>query len=216
MFVGHYGVALAAKGLEPQRSAGWAFLAVQFLDMLWAPAVLAGVEQVRIVPGLLPASAFDFQHMPWTHSLAMSLLWSLLFGAAFRSRVLGACVLSHWILDLAVHRPDLPLYPGGAAVGLGLWQWKGVTLAAEVVLLLAGLAVYWRATAGRPQVGRYAMAVYTALLAAIGAMNLYGPPPDAVKPVVVSALIAYPLLALAAAGLERLAGRTAKPATASS
>lgn len=204
MFVGHYAVALAAKRFAPKRSAGWTFLAVQLLDVLWAPLILAGVEHVRIVPGLLPASAFDFYDMPWTHSLVLAALWAVAFGALLRSVVMGACVFSHWLLDLVVHRPDLPLYPGGMAAGLGLWRFREATAITETVLLLIGLIIYLRATKDRSPAGRWAMPVYVAVLAAIGWMNLYGPPPASMTAVAIAAEVSYLLFALVAAWIDRL------------
>lgn len=181
MFVGHYAVALAAKPLAPRISLGWTFLAVQFLDILWGPAVLLGIEHVRIVPGYLPASNFVFYDFPWTHSLLMALAWSWLVFRVSKSAILGACVFSHWALDWAAHAHDLPLYRGGPVVGLGLWHYRTGTYVVEAAMLAAGLLIYWRSTRPRTPGGRFGMPVFAAVLLAVNAANLYGPPPAGVR-----------------------------------
>src|SRR6266436_484221 len=80
MFVGHYGVSFAAKKAEPGVPLWVLFIAVQLLDVLWAPFVLLGIEKVRIVPGITASNPLDLYYMPYTHSLIGALIWS---GAAF-------------------------------------------------------------------------------------------------------------------------------------
>jgi len=174
MFVGHYGIALAAKRLSPRTSLGWTFLAVQFLDVLWVPAILLGIEHARMIPGYLPASNIKFTDFPWTHSLVMAIAWSWLVFRFSKSAVLGGCVFSHWVLDWVVHARDLPLYRGGPEVGLGLWHYRAGTLAVESAILIAGLWVYLRATQAKTTMGRYGMIVFAGLLIAIDVANLYG------------------------------------------
>jgi len=137
LFVGHYGLGLAGKKLSPQVSLGTWFMAVQFLDLLWPIFLLLGWEHVRIVPGLMKLSALDLYDYPISHSLVGALAWSFLFATAyqvlgrrattFRTRrraaiLLGLGVFSHWILDVLVHRPDVPILPHGPYIGLGLWN----------------------------------------------------------------------------------------------
>lgn len=120
MFIGHFGVAFAAKKVAPVTSLGALILAAQFLDFLWPIFLLLGVEHVEIVPGITKVSPLSFTDYPISHSLLMALVWSTLFGGvyfALRRYSRGAwavamAVLSHWILDFIVHRPDLPLRPG--------------------------------------------------------------------------------------------------------
>jgi hypothetical protein len=176
MFVGHYGIALAAKRLSPRTSLGWTFLAVQFLDLLWPVAIVLGIEHARVIPDLLPASSIRFTDFPWTHSLVMAVAWSWLVFRFSKSAVLGGCVFSHWVLDWVVHVRDLPLYRGGPEVGLGLWNYRAGTLIAESLILIIGLWVYLRATRPRNTAGKYAMIVYVALLIAIDVPNIYVPP----------------------------------------
>ena len=138
MFLGHYAVALAAKRAAPRTSLGTLIFAAQWLDELWPILLLAGVERVRIVPGLMAANPLDFVSYPISHSLLMAIVWGAVIGGiyfAVRRYVSGAwivalAVVSHWVLDLVVHRPDLPVWPGSATrVGLGLWNSIAVSAA---------------------------------------------------------------------------------------
>jgi hypothetical protein len=136
MFVGHYGPSFLAKRVAPSIPLWTLFLAVQLLDVLWAFFIFVGVERVRIVPGFTRTNALDLYYMPYTHSLPGALAWAaaaaivyrLITGSARGGGVVGAAVFSHWPLDFLVHRPDLPLYDNVSKVGLGLWDYPGITL----------------------------------------------------------------------------------------
>lgn len=167
MFLGHYAVALAAKRAAPKTSLGTLFFAAQLADMLWPVLLLLGRERVRIVGGPNPFLIFAFDSYPISHSLVTLIAWALLVAVLYRVRtgyatgavVLGACVLSHWVLDLVTHRPDLPIYPGGPTVGLGLWNSAAGTVLVEGLMFVAGVAIYLTTTraraAGATVSGRY-------------------------------------------------------------
>jgi membrane-bound metal-dependent hydrolase YbcI (DUF457 family) len=186
MFIGHFGLGLAAKRTAPGVSLAVLFAAAQLADILWPIFLAIGLEQVRIDPGNTAFTPFDFVSYPYSHSLAMLIVWGLLFGwiAAPRRRpvfaILFALVVSHWVLDYVTHRPDMPLYPGGPKVGLGLWNSVPATLAVEVPLFLAGLWIYLRATRPRDAVGRWSFGILAATLLLIYLSNLIGPPPSSV------------------------------------
>src|SRR5215475_2383533 len=165
MFIGHFGVALGAKKFAPRTSLGSLFFAAQFLDLVWPVFLLAGLEHVRIAPGITRMSPFDFYDYPITHSLLTAAIWSVVVGGAYYSLrrnghtawVMGIAVLSHWILDFLVHRPDLPLWPGGPKVGLGLWNFWTPEIVLEVAIFAAGCGLYLSATRARDKLGRYAL-----------------------------------------------------------
>src|SRR5579862_972440 len=122
MFLGHFGVALAAKKAAPKASLGTLFLAAQLADLLWPVFLMLGWEQVRIEPGNTRITPLDFVAYPWSHSLVMQIVWAVLLAFVyFATRrdartavIVGACVPTHWLLDWITHRPDMPLVPGGA------------------------------------------------------------------------------------------------------
>lgn len=187
MFLGHYGVALGAKRAAPRTSLGTLIFAAQWLDELWPILLLLGVERVRIVPGLMAASPLDFVSYPISHSLLAAIGWGVLIGLGYyllRRRktdawLVGALVVSHWLLDVPVHRPDLPLWPGSAIrVGLSAWNSIPATLALEFGIFGAGLLLYLRGTRARDRVGSWGLAALVAVLVLIYASSYAGPPPD--------------------------------------
>lgn len=202
MFIGHFAVALAAKKAAPSVSLGTWCVAAQFLDILWPVFLLAGVEKVAVEPGNTKVTPFDFLHYPWSHSLAMAILWAVAFAGihfAFRRNAKGASllvavVLSHWFLDFLTHRPDLPLYPGGAKIGLGLWNSVPGTLVLELGLFATGIFLYESSTRPLDKVGSRSLALFAIVLLVTYAGNVFGPPPPAETGVIASAGIAMWIL----------------------
>lgn len=186
MFIGHFGLGFAAKRIAPRVSLGTAFLAAQFLDLLWPTLLLLGMESVRIAPGATAVTPLIFDHYPISHSLAAVVCWGLVLGAAYAlvarntrgALVIAVLVVSHWLLDAIVHVPDLPLAPGvDVMAGLGLWQSKAATLAVEIPLFAFGVWLYLRATRARDKTGGYALAGLVGFLSLIYLGNLFGDPP---------------------------------------
>jgi hypothetical protein len=165
MFLGHFALAFAAKKPAPRVSLGALFMAAQFLDLLWPAFLLLGVEHARLAPGITRVTPLDFYHYPFSHSLAMALVSGVLFFAvcflrhrrARTALILGALVVSRWVLDLIVHRPDLLLVPGSHSYfGLGVWNSVAGTLMVETALYAVGVLIYTRTTVAKNRVGRFA------------------------------------------------------------
>ena len=182
MFLGHYGVGLASKKIEPRASLGTYAMAAVFLDLLWPVFLLLGLEHVKIDPGNTVVTPLNFYDYPYSHSLLMSVVWSLLFGGIYylikknkkTSIVLGVCVFSHWILDFIVHRADLPLAPGiETFFGLGLWNSLPATLIVELFIFLGGVYLYLKTTKAKDKIGNFSLWGFVLLLLAIYAMNLF-------------------------------------------
>ncbi|MGH7537795.1 MAG: hypothetical protein ACREMF_04105 [Gemmatimonadales bacterium] len=214
MFVGHYGISFAAKKVNAAIPLWILFIAVQLLDVAWAPLVLLGVEKVRIVPGITATNPLDLYYMPYTHSLVAALLWSAGAFALYRlagpgsrngsALLVAVAVFSHWVLDFLVHRPDLPLYDNTVKVGLGLWNLPAVALGLEAMLLFGGMWLYVRSGVAR----RGALALFGALMLGIQVAVFFGPPPVSDKAAAATALVAYAVFAAVIRLLERRA-RTA-------
>ncbi|MDH5428153.1 MAG: hypothetical protein OEZ57_08310 [Nitrospirota bacterium] len=178
MGIGHYGVSFALKAVDKNISLGLLFVAAQFVDILWLIFVLLGIERVHIVPGVTAANPFDFVFYPFTHSLVASFFWAGAVYMIFRlipvkpasrqsqvALVLGAAVLSHFFLDLIVHRPDLPLASGDSyKIGLGLWNSVLASSLLEGLLLLGGLWVYLDKTKSLTVMGKYGMSIFAVCL----------------------------------------------------
>ena len=197
MLLGHYAVALAAKRYAPRTSLGTLILAAQLLDLIWPLFLLLGWERVRIEPGLMAASSFDFEHYPISHSLLMSLVWGLVLGGGYLvfrryprgAAVIGAAVVSHWLLDVPMHRPDLALSPGSTVkLGLGLWNSAAATVFVEVCLLAGGVALYTRVTQPRERAGTRALVAMIAVLVVLFLVALFGPPPATDKGLALASL----------------------------
>ena len=191
MFIGHFAVGFAARKLAPRGPLPAYFAAAQLPDLLWPVLLLAGVERVTIAPGDTAFTPLRFDSYPISHSLALDVVWALLFAGgmwvATRSRsaawASAVLVVSHWILDLATHRADMPLVPGGSRYGLGLWNSVPATLATESALLAVGVALYVRATRPLDRVGRHALTGLVAFLVLAYLGAAFGPPPPNVAAV---------------------------------
>ena len=155
-------------------------------DLLWPIFLLLGVEHVRIRSSPNPFLRLDLYDFPWSHSLLMALVWSLVVGGVYaliaRYRrggiVVGVGVFSHWLLDFVSHAPDMPLYPGGAKVGLGLWNVPVATVVVETAMFVFGLMLYLRTTRPRDRVGSIGMWSYVALLVLGYAGSIVAAPPS--------------------------------------
>ena len=185
MFVGHLAVALSAKSLAPRMPLGWLVAASYGLDLMWPIFLLVGIEQVRIDPGNTAFTPLAFDNYPWSHSLGMVLMWGGIIAAlsAFRLKtaqaaiLLGLTLISHWVLDFMTHRPDMPLWPNGPEVGMGLWNSVPGTLLVEGTLFVAGIAVYCRRFPPKDGVGRWALVALVAFTGLIWVSGPWSPPP---------------------------------------
>ena len=219
MFLGHYGVALALKRAEPKLSLGTLFVAVQLADLLWGVFLLMGWERVRIDPGFTAVTPLQFLEYPISHSLVGMAMWALIGAAVYYSwptrdtnrqwqaaALVGAAILSHFLLDLVVHAPDLPVWgQDSRKLGLGLWNNPTATLLLELVTLAAGVAVYVGFRSRRHPVRPGRLAGLVLVLVAIYLLNLFGPPPPSVTAIAVADILGLLLLAAFAAWADRSA-----------
>ncbi len=213
MFVGHYAASLALKSVEKKAPLGLLFLAVQFIDILFFPFVLMGIERINIIENFTQSTHFELEYMPFTHSLLAACLWAgfiYLFYRLYISKnrslamILGIAVLSHWFLDLIVHTPDLPLWSDASTkLGFGLWHSAIATYLFEAALLIAGLWLYVRSSTATSPTGKIGMVIFVAVLLLINAVNLFGPPfGESEISLAVSALAMYFLFAAIAHWLD--------------
>lgn len=156
MITGHFGFAAAVKSREV-RTPLWALMfATVWLDIVFVPLFLGGIETLSTAPGARSGYGGAIIHADYTHSLVGAVLLSALLGwlagllwGARSGMVIGVVSFSHWVLDLIVHRPDLPILPdnllGLPKLGLGLWRFPIASASAELLLLLVGAGLYWRA-----------------------------------------------------------------------
>ncbi len=147
--------------------------------------MLTGIERVSVVPGITVVTPLNLEILDWSHSLAMVLLWSLLFGAVVYWRVrsrnafifTALAVASHWLLDYATHRPDMPLWPHSERFGLGLWNSMPGTLALEFTMFFGAVYLYARGMNNTGKAVRINLVLMVLLLVIIYAGSVFGPPP---------------------------------------
>jgi hypothetical protein len=189
MFIGHLAVGFAAKRFAPRTSLALLMAAPTLSDLLWPIFLLLGWEHVRIDPGNTNFTPLDFYDYPLSHSLLMNIIWASLFAGIYYliSRygpgaiAIWIGVISHWILDFVSHGPDMPLFPGGPKVGLGLWNSVPATIIVEYAMFIVGLWLYIGATRACDRTGRYALVVFVLFTLLIYAGNSAGPPPPNVS-----------------------------------
>ena len=157
MIAGHFGLAAGVKGKAPSVPLWLLMLACQWLDVVFVVLFAAGVEGLTPVAGTHPgAYGGSIIHADWTHSLVGALVLSLGFAAICAVRyggrsaaIVGLVAFSHWILDVLMHRGDMPILPGNAGdlprLGFGLWRYPLASAALELGLVVAGALLYRRA-----------------------------------------------------------------------
>jgi hypothetical protein len=208
MFIGHYGVAYAAKTVAPKAPLAAYFLAVQALDVLFSVFVLSGVEHMEIIHKYTSYNPYRLYDMPITHSLAGSLGWAVAVGivaALLRlprreSLWLGLAVFSHFILDLTVHTPDLSIAGNDTAMlGLGLWNNVPLVLVLELLVLFGGWMFFSRSKRSDATFPKQRNRIFVGILALVTIATPFMPDPASPTAFAVQALVAYFALAWASA-----------------
>ncbi len=207
MLAGHYAPALALRRSAPTLPLWALFIAVQFVDILFSLFVLLGIEELAITPGITESNPLDLRYLPFSHSVVATVVWSVVVAVgwhAYRRKepaarrealVMGAAVASHFVLDLIVHIPDLPIAGGhGDKIGLGLWNHMPAALSLELGLIVA--AAWW---AGSVAAIPKRWKIVAGVLVLLGVTGYFAPAPDAPNAVAILGLAMY-------LGLARLAG----------
>ncbi len=197
MFIGHFGLALGTRRFAALPSLAMLFIAVQFLDLLWPVFVLLGLENFSIDPGNTAMTPLNFSHYPYSHSLLMAVVWGMALALVYfvftRNKrgavILGALVVSHWLLDYLTHAPDLQLAPWNPArFGLGLWNHPAAELTLEIAIYIGGAYLYFKQAQPKR---KWAFISLVAILFLIHLANIFGPPPPSVQAVAYSALLLW-------------------------
>ena len=221
MFVGHYSVAFAVKS-EKNRIPLWVlFIAVQFLDYIWATLVLVGIEKLRVIKGFTAGSMLDSYFHPYSHSLIVAVIWSCVGALIYKSLcsrlrypctrsavlIVGLAVFSHWILDLIAHPRDLAIYDDTWKVGFGLWNYRAPEFALEIALLAVGVFLYLTRNV-MPAIRKGAVTAFGVVLVVIQIGDTYVPRnPLTDKETVIGVWIFYTLFVLVAFLIEKIGSR---------
>jgi hypothetical protein len=187
MIAGHFGFAAAVKSREPATPLWALMFATVWLDVVFVPLYLAGIETTEVVGHGHPGYGAAIIHADYTHSLAGMIVLSAILGGLAgllwgkRSAiVIGLVSASHWVLDLIVHRGDMPILPGNAGdlplLGFGLWRYPLASFGVELALVLIGAWLYWRAASRVIKAegkGRVAATIAASLIAIFGILVLW-------------------------------------------
>lgn len=194
MFIGHFAVGIAGRRLTPHAGLGWWLTSVIFLDMVWPVLVLLGLEHVEIVQSSNPFLTLAFTDYPISHSLVGAAAWAAIFAGVWRlvkggaggAWLLAGGVLSHWVLDVASHLPDMPVLPHGPYLGLGLWKSVAATVIVETAMFAGAIAYYARRGSTR-----LAFWILVAVLYALYVVSVVSPPPPSVTAVAWTGIVAW-------------------------
>ena len=220
MFVGHYSVAFAAKS-ERNKIPLWVlFIAVQFLDYIWATLVLLGIEKLRVIKGFTAGSMLDSYFHPYSHSLIAALAWSVIAALVYKSvcsrhgclyrrsaaLIIGLVVFSHWLLDLIAHPRDLAIYDNTWKVGFGLWRYRDPEFALEIALLAGGIVLYLTRNV-MPAIRKVAVIAFGIALVVVQIGDTYVPrTPLTDKATAMGVWIFYTLFVVVAFVVEKIGG----------
>ncbi len=201
MFAGHAGLAFAARARYPDVPLGTLMAAAFALDLIWPLLLLTGIETVSVNPEAIGFTPLVFTWYPWSHSLLMVMAWAVVAGLLVRARgyrrevglLVAVLVASHWVLDVVVHNPDLPFWPGedSALAGLGLWNSIPGTLAVEGLVLAIGVAMYWRRTVARDWQGASGFWALVLVIGIVWSSAPLLPPPASGRAVALGALLIW-------------------------
>ena len=202
MFIGHYAVAPVAAATGKVKL--WqAFIAVQLVDFVRAILNLVGVERTRIVENFTASNHVDLYHMPYSHSLIFTVFWAIVAGALFwvcngGALIIAMLVISHWVLDVMVHAPDMTLVPGGEKFGFGLWNFIWLTLAIEVGFFIIAMLIYTRLTVPAQGNSVFWTLTFCAVLIGLQVYGTLGPVPASPAHMAGLALLGYVVITLGA------------------
>src|SRR6266566_6099404 len=218
MFVGHYSVAFAVKSEQNKIPLWILFVAVQFLDYIWATLVLLGIEKLRVIKGFTAGSMLDSYYHPYSHSLIAAVLWSSVVAIGYKplcnrlgysyrksaALVVGVAVFSHWILDLVAHPRDLPIYDNRWKVGFGMWNYRDPEFALEIAVLAGGIILYLARNA-MAAIRRKAVIVFGIALVVVQIGDTYVPrTPLTDKATAIGVWIFYTLFVVVAFLVEKI------------
>lgn len=213
MHVGHFAAGMIAKRFDSKVSLGTCVFAAMLADFLWCIFMMAGIEHIELKAGRGAANYFEAHNIAWSHSLLTIAVWALLFAGAYllwrrnmtSAALLFIVVVSHWLLDVVAHRPDMPVAPGVETVfGLGLWANIPATIIVEGGLWVLGIILYLRTTRPKRRLANYVFFGVVVLLTLIWYNNIAGPPPPNARTVSVFSFMYFSSVVAWAYWMDRL------------
>ncbi len=219
MFIGHYSISLALKKKEPLLSLPLLFIAVQWVDILFFSFTLLGIEKFRLVKNFTAINHLDLYYMPFTHSVAATIIWTIIGGFILASVsaligrkspsfkiiyiYMGIAVFSHFIMDLPMHTQDLPLYSNESyKLGFGLWNYLWPALLFELFFVVGSLYLLWTMAKQKGTV-KLSFWVLIGIFLIFTLLPPFMPMPGSVPEMAIQGLASYFILPLLALWVER-------------
>lgn len=205
MFIGHFGIGLALKRADRTLSLGLLFIAVQLSDLIYGVTLLTGIEKISIISGTNPLTSAQYNFFPYSHSLVATLILAglvalILLVVPFKiglsksrtALVMATAVMSHFVLDVIVHNPDIDLLGNGVyKIGLGLWNYPIASYVVEALLLITGLWIYLKSTKAKNFSGKYGLPILSVILLILNGVNTFVLYPTNVENFAVTMLVVY-------------------------
>jgi hypothetical protein len=211
VFIGHYAPAFIAATARKAPPLAVLMVGTQLIDFGFFTFSLLGIEHFRLVPGITASNWLDLFDMPYTHSLLGTCVWAAgfaaLVGLIMRSRpaalITAAMVISHWLVDLLVHRPDLTLAGSPPKLGFGLWNMPMIEKPLELALAFGSLAFFAKRTRPASAGAKWALGALVAVLALCQYIDWFGPRTTVVgASQSITALAAYSVIAALAVWVQ--------------
>jgi hypothetical protein len=205
MFIGHFGIGLALKRADRTLSLGLLFIAVQLSDLIYGVTLLTGIEKISIISGTNPLTSAQYNFFPYSHSLVATLILAglvalILLVVPFKiglsksrtALVMATAVMSHFVLDVIVHNPDIDLLGNGVyKIGLGLWNYPIASYVVEALLLITGLWIYLKSTKAKNFSGKCGLPILSVILLILNGVNTFVLYPTNVESFAVTMLVVY-------------------------
>ena len=159
--INHAATALLIKRGFPQQPIVPLLLSVQLMELVWAILNLLGVERTTTEASVQSVADIHLAYMPYSHSVAsmlgVALLAWLASNSILKRPTLGLAIatgiVSHLVLDLVTHAPDLVPAPGVDAPKLGLGLYASLPLGAFILELVYGVFCWWVYQGGKLLLG---------------------------------------------------------------
>jgi hypothetical protein len=126
-------------------------ISVQVVELLWILFTYLGIEHSRVTPDAIHLDFLPYSHSVTTGVLLAAIAWG--FGKAVRRTKVGTAIalgiLSHIVLDIVHHEPNIALLPmqSGPRFGLNLQGYPVLDFLVELAFCIVCWA-YFRGTRG--------------------------------------------------------------------
>ena len=149
--IDHAATALLVKRKYPAVSMAALLVSVQAMEILWVAFNYAGLEQTTTEAEVRTVAGIHLAYMPFSHSVVAALTlavlaWWIVAKGLKKPLVAWAvaiAILSHLVLDLVTHAPDIALAPGVERPKLGLGLYSRAPLVAFGVELVYGMVCWY-------------------------------------------------------------------------